>query len=67
MWLYYHQTMTQNPNPNYTKNWQSKSIDNEEDHYPTGKVYTAEVLENLYSSDTNTPTKAPKGPTTYVW
>ncbi|MCT6841210.1 MAG: hypothetical protein M3Z90_04600, partial [Bombilactobacillus mellis] len=43
-------------------NWQAKSSENEEDHYPTGKVYTAKDLENLYS-DTN----APKGPTTYVW
>ena len=49
-------------NENYTKNWQAKSSENEEDHYPTGKVYTAKDLENLYS-DTN----APKGPTTYVW
>ena len=49
-------------NENYTKNWQAKSSENEEDHYPTGKVYPAKDLENLYS-DTN----APKGPTTYVW
>ena len=49
-------------NENYTKNWQAKSSENEEDHYPTGKVYTAKDLENLYG-DTN----APKGPTTYVW
>ena len=51
-----------NNDPNYTQNWQAKSSENEEDHYPTGKVYTAKDLENLYS-DTN----APKGPTTYVW
>ena len=50
------------PDSKYTQNWQSKSSENEEDHYPTGKVYTAKDLENLYS-DTN----APKGPTTYVW
>ena len=49
-------------NENYTKNWQAKSSENEEDHYPTGKVYPAKDLENLYG-DTN----APKGPTTYVW
>ena len=49
-------------NENYTKNWQAKSSENEEDHYPTGKVYTADDLENLYSN-----TNAPKGPTTYVW
>lgn len=49
-------------NENYTKNWQAKSSENEEDHYPTGKVYTAKDLENLYSD-----TKAPKDPTTYVW
>ena len=49
-------------NENYTKNWQAKSSENEEDHYPTGKVYTAKDLENLYSN-----TNAPKGPTTYVW
>ena len=49
-------------NENYTQNWQAKSSENEEDHYPTGKVYTAKDLENLYG-DTN----APKGPTTYVW
>ena len=51
-----------NNDPNYTQNWQAKSSENEEDHYPTGKVYPADELENLYS-DTN----APKGPTTYVW
>lgn len=51
-----------NNDPNYTQNWQAKSSENEEDHYPTGKVYPAKDLENLYS-DTN----APKGPTTYVW
>ena len=50
------------PDSKYTQNWQAKSSENEEDHYPTGKVYTAKDLENLYS-DTN----APKGPTTYVW
>ena len=49
-------------NENYTKNWQAKSSENEEDHYPTGKVYPAKDLENLYS-DTN----APKESTTYVW
>ena len=52
----------QKPDSKYTQNWQAKSSENEEDHYPTGKVYTAKDLENLYS-DTN----APKGPTTYVW
>ena len=51
-----------NNDPNYTQNWQAKSSENEEDHYPTGKVYPAKNLENLYG-DTN----APKGPTTYVW
>ena len=51
-----------NNDPNYTQNWQAKSSENEEDHYPTGKVYPAKDLENLYG-DTN----APKGPTTYVW
>ena len=50
------------PDSKYTQNWQAKSSENEEDHYPTGKVYPAKDLENLYS-DTN----APKGPTTYVW
>ena len=49
-------------NENYTKNWQAKSSENEEDHYPTGKVYPAKDLENLYG-DTN----APKESTTYVW
>ena len=41
-------------NENYTKNWQAKSSENEEDHYPTGKVYPAKDLENLYG-DTNAP------------